>query len=140
MAGHKKPALTEQEKQTIQTLTAEGRSPNYISKAIGRSRNTITKYLCSSPSIDEEIQEIRKNLANEFRQLSFEALELARQKERLDKMSSYQLAGIAKISLDGARLEEGQSTNNQAIIVLRVPDSREEYEAMLKERAEKNNE
>lgn len=137
MSGHKRPSLTEQEKQIIQTLTAEGRSPNYISKEIGRSRNTVTKYLQSSPSVLEKIQEQREDLAEQFKSLA-QRLVVSITDADIQKSSALQRLTGAGICVDKSRLLENLSTSNQAVIILNVPDTPEQYRAMCEARKKAN--
>ncbi len=132
MSGNRRPGLTEEKKVVIQTLTVVGRSVSFIAKEINRSRGCVSGYL-NMPATGQAITEKKAELADMFEELSRRMMGSIKDEDIL-KINSYQRVIAASACADKMRLLRGESTANQTIILLQVPDSKEKYERMKKSR------
>lgn len=97
-----KPGLTTEEQARAKALYADGRTFNYIGKALCRSRHTIKAFL-SRPEIAEQVAGERSTLAERYRQVVRKALDLITDDD-LVKSSALQKATVSGICTDKAEL------------------------------------
>lgn len=97
-----------------------GMSPNAIAQKMGRSHNTITKYLngeiCSDAEVTKMVEGIKKTELNDLYHLGAKGRQ--RLHELLDKGDTSMIPTIALVDrvFQQRRLLEGQSTQNIATL------------------------
>lgn len=106
--------LTMEEKQQVALMTAEGRTPNYIGKALSRDRKTIAAAL-AKPETAELVEERRTDLADMYETLSRRMVDSITD-EDITKINAYQRTVASGIATDKMRLLRGQSTANLAAV------------------------
>lgn len=106
--------LTVDEREQIVLLTAEGRTPNYIGKALGRDRKTVVAAL-GKPATAELVEGKRADLADMYEDLTRRMMNSITD-EDICKINAYQRMVASGIATDKARLLRGQSTVNLAAI------------------------
>ena len=109
-----KPPLTTEEKSRIALLTAEGRTPNYIAKAIGRDGKTV-RAAVQAPAMVEQIASATERITELYQEIN-ERILCAISDEDIAKASLRDKVVSAGISTDKHRLLTGQSTANLALI------------------------
>jgi hypothetical protein len=129
MSGKPKEPLTVEQKQQAITMSAAGHSCNKISKAIGKDRAAVKRYL-ETPEAISEVREERTELAELYRQKARHCV-AAIDDDKIAKASALQLATSSGILLDKSLLLSGKPTQNVAMIVkvLDVLRQRDEEES-----------
>jgi len=106
--------LTTEEKEQIAILTAQGRTPNYIGKALTRDRKTVAAAL-EKPETAELVEAKREDLADMYEDMTRRMINSITD-EDITKINAYQRMVASGIATDKARLIRGQSTVNLAAI------------------------
>lgn len=116
----KKPPLSTGRKLMIRAMLDNGASIRQVAFQEHVHYTTVRKI-----KLDDSLKELmpeskaaemtKKALGNSFYYLADASLQKASEEERLDRMSSFQLAGIAGLAFDKGRLAEGLSTENISI-------------------------
>ena len=115
MSGKPKEPLTVEQRQQAVTMAAAGHSCNKISKAIGKDRHTIKRYL-SEEGVMEQVRNERVELAELYRQKAYD-LAIAIDDAKIQKSSALQLATASAICLDKHQLLSGRPTQNVAVLI-----------------------
>jgi len=101
-----------------------------IAEMVKVPASTVRRVLKDRSAADELSPDaIRKALASQFFSATHRFLELAMQEERLAKMSSYQLIGMAGVTHQNARLAMGETTANIGIAAVVEKATRERLAA-----------
>lgn len=104
-------------KLAIRAMLQHGMSEWQIAAMEGTSRSTVNA-IRNDKRLDELnpalVATTKRMLSSRFYLLADKAVDRAGEDDRLEKMSSYQLAMIGAVSVDKARLMDGQSTENLA--------------------------
>lgn len=108
--------LTLEEKEKINFLSAAGRTPNAIGKAINRSPHTIARHL-RCPEAQEKVEVIKLELADVFEDLARRMVDSITDDDILE-LSAYQRTISSGIAVDKMRLLRDQSTEIHDVRVL----------------------
>ena len=109
--------LNEIEKAGIIALLESGKGIREVSRETGRPISTISRIFNKKSGVPvqpEHVEHIKKNLSGKLYKRADESVDLMGD-GRLKDMSAYQLAGIAKHTVETARLLDGESTQNFGI-------------------------
>jgi hypothetical protein len=100
-------------------LVRSGYTHQQAAKQCGMNSGTVSRLMKDerlNDLIDDGVAErTKKALGRGFYDLADRAVARASEDARLDKASAYQLAGIAGLSFDKARLHDGLSTENVSL-------------------------
>lgn len=107
--GPARTLLTVEEKQKATTLSAAGHSQNRIAKAIGRSRNSVKRYLGTDEAI-VKVEDERAQLVEIYKDKARRCA-IGITDEKIQKSTALQLATASAICTDKAQLLAGQPTN-----------------------------
>src|SRR6516225_12261129 len=110
-----KEGLTNEEKQQITTLSADGWPGYRIAKHLSRSPHTIRRYL-NQPEVMAEVRDEKQELAVLYREKA-RACVTAIDADKISKSSALQLATAAGICTDKALLLAGKPTVNVAVLL-----------------------
>jgi len=135
--------LSTGQKLSILALTRLGLTTREIAFKEKVSERTI-EYIKADEKLNllldnnKAMETTKRTLGNNFYLLADSALTRAQDPEKLDNMNAYQLAGIAALSYDKARLAEGLSTENISIrgMVSHIQEEKNNLTA-LRERLER---
>ncbi len=110
--------LTLEEKEQIALLAAEGRTPNWIGKALSRDRKTVLTAL-QKPETAELVEAKRADLADMYESMTRRLIDSITDND-IDKISAYQRVISSGVCTDKMRLLRGQSTVNLAAVFSRA--------------------
>lgn len=107
--GPPRTLLTVEEKQKATTLSAAGQSQDRIAKAIGRSRNSVKRYLGTDEAI-VKVEDERAQLVEIYKDKA-RLCALGVTEEKVSKGTALQLATASAIFTDKALLLSGMPTS-----------------------------
>jgi hypothetical protein len=107
---HNSTPLTLTEKETINALSASGKTPHAIGVELRRSPHTVKRHL-QCPEAQQRVNTIKRELADLFEELSRRMIESITEKD-IQKINAYQRTVAAGISTDKMRLLRNLSTQN----------------------------
>lgn len=112
------PRLSTGRKIVIRAMCATGMSFREVARREKISDSTVKK-IWEDDELEEleprYIEKTKEALGGRFVLLADRAITKAQEEERLDRMSAFQLAGIAGLSFDKHRVASGLSTENISI-------------------------
>jgi len=124
--------MNTEEIERAKTLKASGLSIHQIALTLKRDDKTIKKCL-ATPEAIEQVKEIKKDLISKFENLADKLIDSIKPAD-IEKSSMLQRVTASGIAIDKSRLLSNQSTSNEAVIILQVPDTKEEYLRMKEAR------